>query len=69
MSPNRRNRDKDEEGKIGSTSQGKYPSSLRDTGCRILVTLIYEMERRDLNLGIASLCAGGGVGTAILVER
>jgi acetyl-CoA C-acetyltransferase len=39
------------------------------TGCRILVTLIYEMERQDLNLGISSLCAGGGVGTAFLVER
>jgi acetyl-CoA C-acetyltransferase len=39
------------------------------TGCRILVTLIYEMERQGLNLGISSLCAGGGVGTAILIER
>jgi acetyl-CoA C-acetyltransferase len=39
------------------------------TGCRILVTLICEMERQGLNLGISSLCAGGGVGTAILVER
>ncbi len=39
------------------------------TGCRILVTLLYEMERQGLNLGLASLCAGGGVGTAILVER
>jgi acetyl-CoA C-acetyltransferase len=39
------------------------------TGCRILVTLIYEMERQGLNLGISSLCAAGGVGTAILVER
>jgi acetyl-CoA C-acetyltransferase len=39
------------------------------TGSRILVTLIYEMERQGLNLGISSLCAGGGVGTAILIER
>jgi len=39
------------------------------TGCRILVTLLYEMERQGLSLGISSLCAGGGVGTAILVER
>ena len=39
------------------------------TGCRILVTLLHEMERQGLNLGISSLCAGGGVGTAILVER
>jgi len=39
------------------------------TGCRILVTLLYEMERQGLKFGISSLCAGGGVGTAILVER
>ena len=39
------------------------------TGCRILITLLYEMERQGLNLGISSLCAGGGVGTAIVVER
>ena len=39
------------------------------TGCRILVTLLYEMERQGLNLGISSLCAGGGVGTSILLER
>ncbi|MGA2464979.1 MAG: thiolase family protein [Thermodesulfobacteriota bacterium] len=39
------------------------------TGCRILVTLLYEMERQGLQFGISSLCAGGGVGTAILVER
>lgn len=39
------------------------------TGCRILVTLYYEMERQDLETGIASLCAGGGVGTGILLER
>jgi acetyl-CoA C-acetyltransferase len=39
------------------------------TGCRMVVTLLHEMERQDLNLGISALCAGGGVGTAILVER
>lgn len=39
------------------------------TGCRMTVTLLYEMERQGLNLGIASLCAGGGVGTALLLER
>lgn len=39
------------------------------TGSRILVTLLYEMERQDLKFGIASLCAGGGVGTGILIER
>jgi acetyl-CoA C-acetyltransferase len=39
------------------------------TGSRILVTLLHEMERQDLKYGIASLCAGGGVGTGILLER
>ena len=39
------------------------------TGCRMVVTLLHEMERQGLNLGIAALCAGGGVGTAILLER
>lgn len=39
------------------------------TGSRILITLLYEMERQDLKFGIASLCAGGGVGTGILIER
>lgn len=39
------------------------------TGCRILVTLYYEMERQGLERGIASLCAGGGVGTGIFLER
>jgi len=39
------------------------------TGCRIFVTLYYEMERQGLERGIASLCAGGGVGTGIFLER
>jgi acetyl-CoA C-acetyltransferase len=40
-----------------------------DTGCRILVSLIHEMEKRGLRLGIAALCGGGGIGEAVLVER
>ncbi len=40
-----------------------------NTGCRIVVSLIHEMEKRGLNLGLASLCGGGGVGQAIIVER
>ncbi len=39
------------------------------SGTRILVTLLYEMVRRDLNVGLASLCIGGGQGIAMLVER
>ncbi len=39
------------------------------TGARLITTLIYEMKRRDVNKGLAALCAGGGMGTAILVER
>lgn len=38
------------------------------TGCRIVVTLIHEMKRRKLNLGLATLCAGGGQGFAMILE-
>ena len=39
------------------------------SGCRILVTLLHEMQRRDAKMGIASLCIGGGMGVALTVER
>jgi acetyl-CoA C-acetyltransferase len=39
------------------------------SGARILTTLIYEMERRKVNRGLAALCIGGGQGIAIVVER
>lgn len=39
------------------------------SGCRVLVTLIHEMIRRDVSKGIATLCIGGGQGVAIAVER
>jgi acetyl-CoA C-acetyltransferase len=39
------------------------------SGCRILVTLLHEMIRRDANKGLASLCIGGGMGVAIAIER
>jgi acetyl-CoA C-acetyltransferase len=39
------------------------------SGCRILVTLLHEMVRRDAKKGIASLCIGGGMGVALTVER
>ena len=39
------------------------------SGTRILVSLIHEMEKRDLKLGLASLCIGGGQGIALVVER
>ena len=39
------------------------------SGCRVLVTLIHEMIRRDVKKGIATLCIGGGQGVAIAVER
>ena len=39
------------------------------SGCRILVTLLYEMMRRDARRGLATLCIGGGMGTALIVER
>ena len=40
-----------------------------NTGCRIVVTLIHEMEKRGLKRGLASLCGGGGVGQAIVLEK
>jgi acetyl-CoA C-acetyltransferase len=39
------------------------------SGCRILVTLLHEMKRRDAKKGIATLCIGGGMGVALTVER
>jgi len=40
-----------------------------NTGCRIVVSLIHEMEKRNLKLGLAGLCGGGGHGQATLIER
>lgn len=39
------------------------------SGARILTTLLYEMEKRDAKRGLATLCIGGGMGTALIVER
>ncbi len=39
------------------------------SGTRILVTLIYEMEKRDAKKGLATLCVGGGMGCAAIIER
>ncbi len=40
-----------------------------NTGCRLVVSLIHEMEKRNLHRGMASLCGGGGHGQAIIIER
>ena len=39
------------------------------SGCRVLVTLLHEMQRRNAKKGIASLCIGGGMGVALTIER
>jgi acetyl-CoA C-acetyltransferase len=39
------------------------------SGCRILTTLLYELKRRNLKKGLATLCIGGGMGVAMCVER
>ena len=39
------------------------------SGCRILVTLLHEMQRRDAKKGLAALCIGGGMGVALTVAR
>ena len=40
-----------------------------NTGCRLVVSLIHEMEKRGLQSGLATLCGGGGHGQAIIIER
>ncbi len=39
------------------------------SGCRVLVTLLHEMIRRDAKKGLATLCIGGGQGVALAIER
>ena len=39
------------------------------SGCRVLVTLLHEMQRREVNKGLAALCIGGGMGVSLAVER
>jgi len=39
------------------------------SGTRLIITLLKEMKRRDLSLGVASLCVGGGLGSAMVLER
>jgi acetyl-CoA C-acetyltransferase len=39
------------------------------TGARLILTLLREMKRRDLSLGVASMCVGGGIGAAMVLER
>ena len=39
------------------------------SGCRVLVTLLHEMQRRDAKKGLAALCIGGGMGVSLAVER
>ncbi|TAN58370.1 MAG: acetyl-CoA C-acetyltransferase, partial [Magnetospirillum sp.] len=39
------------------------------SGCRVLVSLVHEMVRRDAKKGLATLCIGGGMGIAMCVER
>jgi acetyl-CoA C-acetyltransferase len=39
------------------------------SGNRIIVTLLYEMKKRNLKYGLASLCIGGGMGTAVIIKN
>lgn len=39
------------------------------SGCRVLVTLLYALERLNVRKGVASLCIGGGMGIAMAIER
>jgi acetyl-CoA acetyltransferase family protein len=40
-----------------------------NTGCRLVVSLIHEMEKRGLRLGLAALCGGSGHGQAMIIEK
>jgi acetyl-CoA C-acetyltransferase len=39
------------------------------TGARMVVSLVHELERRDSRIGVVAMCAGGGMGSALVVER
>ena len=39
------------------------------SGCRILVTLLHEMQKRNVRTGLATLCIGGGMGCSTIVRR
>ena len=39
------------------------------SGCRILVSLLHEMERTDIRYGLATLCVGGGMGVSTIIEK
>jgi acetyl-CoA C-acetyltransferase len=39
------------------------------SGCRVLVSLIYELKRSESKKGLATLCVGGGMGVAMAIER
>ena len=39
------------------------------SGCRILVTLLHAMQKRDVTYGLATLCIGGGMGCATIVKK
>ncbi len=51
----------------GAIALGGHP--IGASGCRILVSLLHEMTRRDAKKGLATLCIGGGMGVALAVER
>ena len=42
---------------------------LGSTGARLITTLLHELERSDKELGLVTMCCGGGLGTATLIER
>ena len=42
---------------------------LGSTGARLLTTLLHELERSDGELGLVTMCCGGGLGTATLIQR
>ncbi len=59
-----------DEGKVNVNGSGiALGHPIGATGARIVVTLLHEMEKRDLRIGLATLCIGGGMGMAMAIER
>ena len=52
-----------------NTADGSLGHPVGATGGRLILTLLLEMQRRNLHRGLATLCIGGGQGAAFLIER
>ena len=56
-------------GSTSTAARSPWATPIGASGCRILVSLVHEMIKRDARKGLATLCIGGGQGVALAVER